>query len=111
MANSQLLVHHPAGNAVTVPVAKWLGERLANPYQVCAMHPCIHCWAVLLSREGQSESMLHCSIYYQIGTCLGTKCCVCCCAQYKYHGVGTQDKPMHGLLSEKAPAELTTAMG
>lgn len=26
--------HQPsAGNAVTVPVARWLGERLANPYQ------------------------------------------------------------------------------
>ena len=55
MANSQLLVHHPAGNAVTVPVAKWLGERLANPYQVCALcalHPCMHCWA-MLSSEGR----------------------------------------------------------
>ena len=35
---------HPAGNAVTVPVAKWLGERLANPYQVCTMHPCMCDW-------------------------------------------------------------------
>lgn len=26
----------PAGNAVTVPVARWLGERLANPYNVRA---------------------------------------------------------------------------
>jgi hypothetical protein len=32
----QALPAAPAGNAVTVPVARWLGERLAHPYQVGA---------------------------------------------------------------------------
>lgn len=50
------------GNAVTVPVARWLGERLANPYQ------------------------------------------------YKYHGVGTQDRPLEHLLAEGAAPEAAAAM-
>ncbi|KAI7841433.1 hypothetical protein COHA_004828 [Chlorella ohadii] len=50
------------GNAVTTPVARWLGERLANPYQ------------------------------------------------YKYHGVGTQDRPLEHLLVEGASAEATASL-
>ena len=34
---ARLYLCRPAGNAVTVPVARWLGERLANPYQVCVI--------------------------------------------------------------------------
>lgn len=85
---------------MTTPVARWLGERLANPYQVQRMvvlH-CGHPWNVCSTA---CDRLLGTPDAWP--TALLTM-------QYKYHGVGTQDRPLEHLLVEGANAEATASL-